>query len=115
MSRIIKAWKPKIKESEILAMTKQILSLHGYKVYRINNAGTWNGRAYVFHGTKGVPDLIAINDGNVLFVECKGTSGKVSDEQREFINLVNAKMAFSYVITPDNVKLLPDLLKVVKP
>jgi Holliday junction resolvase len=54
--------------------------------------------AYVIvtHGPKnrpvcpGVSDIVAVFPGRVLFVECKGEGGKVSEEQREFLSTMRA-------------------------
>lgn len=36
----------------------------------------------------GVSDLICINNGEVLFIECKDDKGRQSDKQKEFENIV---------------------------
>ena len=85
--------KPTISESTVQSQVKQYLELMGYKVYRVNNSGTWNEskHCYIFHGTAGVSDLIGFKAGHpALFVECKSPKGKPSPAQVEFLGLVNA-------------------------
>jgi len=69
------------------------LNKFGYKVWK-----TFAGTAPIFHEgqmifrrarkgleTKGMPDLIAIGKGKILFIEVKSSTGKVSKEQTEFL------------------------------
>jgi hypothetical protein len=37
----------------------------------------------------GVSDLICINNGEVLFIECKDYKGKQSEKQKEFENIIS--------------------------
>ena len=82
-------------------ITKQIiegLEYKGYRVFKIFNGGVFggvrNGKA-VFRQKdpkyKGVSDLIAINkkDNKLLFIEVKGKGGSPSDEQLQFIDMVD--------------------------
>lgn len=80
-------------ESTVQKQLKEYLEIMRYTVYRINNTGIFNKEknAYIFHGTAGVPDLIALKKGHkMLFIECKGTGKKPTEEQTEFIDLVNS-------------------------
>jgi hypothetical protein len=43
----------------------------------------------------GVSDLICINNGEVLFIECKDLKGKQSDKQKDFQNIVELQ-GFKY-------------------
>lgn len=87
-----KTVKPKLSESVVQKQIKQYLELVGYTVYRINNTGTWNEsqQAHIFHGSKGVPDLLGMKKGHpLLWIEFKGTGGKLSQAQMEFIGLAD--------------------------
>lgn len=78
-------------ENEVQKSIKEYLELRGFSVYRVNNGGVWNQKrkCYIYHGTPGVCDLIAMKPGEqILFIECKA-KGKASDKQLEFIELVN--------------------------
>lgn len=79
-------------ETEVQSQIKQYLERLGYAVYRINNGAVFNKArdAYVFHGTSGVSDLLALKIGQpALFIECKKTGGKPSASQTEFMRLVD--------------------------
>ena len=43
----------------------------------------------------GISDLIVINNGKVLFIECKDSKGKQSDKQKDFQNIVELQ-GFEY-------------------
>ena len=87
--------KIKSTENEVKAAIKKYLEVHGYTVYRINNGGVAiggrSGKAgdkarFVFHGTKGFPDLVAIKTGcSVIYVETKATGKIPSHEQSSFL------------------------------
>lgn len=79
-------------ENKVQKAIKEYLEWHGYTVYRVNNSGTYNQerKQYIFHGTKGLPDLIALKKGKyALFIECKSAKGKQTKEQIEFDKLMN--------------------------
>ena len=82
-------------ERDVIRSITQYLRLWGWDVYRINNAGVWNAKArhgkgaWIFHGTPGVSDLIAIKNDRMIFIECKSEHGKVSPEQQEFLDKIS--------------------------
>lgn len=45
----------------------------------------------------GVSDLICINNGQILFIECKDYKGKQSDKQKEFEEIVTMQ-GFKYIL-----------------
>lgn len=94
--------KLKVPERDVLATTKQILEAHGFTVYRINNTGIYSAarKVHIFHGTKGLPDLVAVHDACnvVVFVECKGSGGKLTPEQKEFLDAVDDTTSYSAVV-----------------
>lgn len=83
--------KPKLLEKEIQKQIKTYLEYNKWKCYRINNGGTYNAKAkaFVFHGTAGVSDLLAIKEGYpILFLECKRKGGVISDAQKKFVEAI---------------------------
>lgn len=86
---------PKIKqkakdesENEVKRKVAEYLIKAGYTLYRINNAPVAFKR---FHGKKGVSDTIAFKPGEyALAIEGKSTGKKPSNEQMDFLELVNA-------------------------
>jgi len=83
--------KQKIPEKLIQKQIIDYLKLKGFKTYRVNNAGVWNAKvkAFIWHGTAGVPDIIAMKKDNLLFIECKSSVGKMSLDQKDFLDSVN--------------------------
>lgn len=90
----------KILEKDVIRNTLDILKLHGFKTWRINNAGIWNPnkKVYIFHGNKGVPDIFSCNGKSALWIECKGTGGKLTPEQKEFLDAVQDTKSYSAVV-----------------
>ena len=83
-------------ENEVKNVIKNYLSLMGYSVYRINNAGVFRGTGkdgknkFSFAGDAGVADLYAVGGSGVaLWIETKATGKKPTEEQSEFGRVVN--------------------------
>ena len=67
--------KPKITETDIRRQGRDYLRIKGWFVF------------YVLQGLgayRGIPDLIAVRDGRVLFIELKTARGRQSDHQKKF-------------------------------
>lgn len=62
-------------ESRVLSAVKAILNFHGWFVQR-NQQGLGN--------TKGRPDLEALRNGVVIWIECKSPTGKLRKGQPEY-------------------------------
>jgi hypothetical protein len=56
----------------------------------------------------GVSDLICINNGEILFIECKDEKGRQSDKQKEFEIIINSQ-GFKYFL----VRSLEEFKKIV--
>lgn len=66
---------PRVLESQIQAEIKQYLQIKGWFVYKNHQSlGSY----------KGIADLTAIKNGQVLWIEVKTTRGKVSPYQEAF-------------------------------
>jgi len=83
----------KTKEADVLRGCLDLLSIKRVKHFRTNNMPAFDpqrGCYRTFHGTKGMPDIIAIiptmsNDGVVgcfCGIECKSSDGKQSEDQK---------------------------------
>lgn len=57
----------------------ELAQLLGWKVYH-----TWNS----IHSAKGFPDLVLVRE-RVIFAELKSEKGRVSDEQRQWIDALH--------------------------
>ena len=101
-------------ENEVKAAIKKYLEAHGYKVYRINNAGmnvAQKGERprFAFHGTPGFSDMVAFKAGClVVFVEIKATGKKPSEAQNSFLNL--ASTCNSIAVWADSLDMFVDKL-----
>lgn len=58
------------------------------KIYRKNQSR---------HSLKGVSDIIGIVDGRFIAIEVKNRTGKLSPEQRQFINKINVSGGLAFV------------------
>jgi len=72
-----------------------------------NNTGAYNdGQRYIRYGLcKGSSDLIGIFKGRFLAIEVKTPKGRVSKEQKKFIDAVNGAGGIGFVArSPEDVK-----------
>lgn len=93
-----------IKENDVKKAIREYLELKGYKVYRINNGGSYRGKnkkggaRYSFAGSPGVPDLYAMKDGSSpLWIETKSTGERATASQLEFGELANKTVGTLWV------------------
>lgn len=101
---------PKIKlkasENEVTAAIVEGLSAKGYKVWKTFSppAPIFKDGEMIFRKRKkeletaGLPDLIAIGHNRILFVEVKGTTGKLSPEQVEFMRSIESVMMVKGIV-----------------
>lgn len=106
-----------IKEADVLKACIQYLEFSPFFAWRSNNTGIWNAKqkSYIFHGTKGVPDIIAIepNSGRFIGIEVKGPKGKLSEHQKAFSDNVNNSNAY-YCVVRSVEELDEDLTTILK-
>lgn len=73
-----------------------------WKVAHFRPARTEQGwRTPVQADGKGFPDLVLAKPGRLIFAELKGDRGRLSAEQKAWINVLGATDAEVYVWTPD--------------
>ena len=79
----------KVKEKDLLRTILEWLAYRGIFHYR-NNSGAFitQNNHFVRFGTPGAPDIIAVVNGTFWGIEVKGTGGKQSDLQFEFMKKV---------------------------
>ncbi len=71
----------KVTETDIRRQIQDYLRIRGWFVF------------YILQGLgayKGIPDLIAVKNGRVLFIELKTKTGRQSDHQRKFQSDIEA-------------------------
>jgi hypothetical protein len=102
-------------ESELVTACLAWLQLHRVLAWRSNNAGIFDPvrRCFrSFRGLKRVSDILGILPpaGRLLAVECKARRGRLSAEQRAFLEAVTAAGGLAL-----EVRDLNDLIKAVGP
>ena len=96
--------KTKVLEKNVLNACCDYLALRKHFFWRNNNAPIYDPRFGGFHPLpkhtmKGIPDIIVITDGGyVVFLECKGSNGKLSPDQKIFRDRCKDKGAEYYVV-----------------
>jgi len=75
-----------IKEQDIQKEIKEYLTLTGWFVIKNNTVGIWKAETkhYIPSQAKGLADLTAIKDGEVVMIEVKRKYNKQSPGQIEF-------------------------------
>ena len=96
--------KPKmitVSESDILKSILRLLKIHPKVAiaYRCNSgAAQMGGQRYVACGFVGLSDIAGVLvGGRAFYVEVKAKAGKVSKEQKEFIDKVNFSGGLAFV------------------
>ena len=91
--------KIKITENDVKKQVKDYLSVKGYfHFYMLAGMGAY----------KGIPDIIAIKNNRVLFLEIKRPSGKQSEHQKVFQENIEGQGGEYYIV-----KSLDDLIKII--
>ena len=92
--------KIKITENDVKRQVKQLLSLKGYFHFHIlQGLGAY----------RGIPDIIAIKNNRVLFLEIKRPGGKQSDYQKQFQADIESKGGEYFLVD-----CYEDLVKITK-
>ena len=100
MTKTKTSYKPKITENDVKKVVKDYLTIKGWFHFHVlQGLGAY----------KGIPDIIAIKGGQVLFIEVKKPTGKQSQYQKEFQADIEAHDG-NYLL----VKSVEDLLKGIK-
>ena len=85
--------KQKTTERDVKKSVKDYLELKGWTVFTLYAGGIYNAKSkgYYSHNPAGLPDLLCYHKKMpvMLFLEIKGSGGKVSPEQTKFIEAVN--------------------------
>lgn len=78
-------------EHDLQNFIKLELSKIGFCVFRgnVGKGKTFDGRFFNTGLPKGFPDLFAVKDGKIIFIEVKSKNGKLKEEQKKFIKTMN--------------------------
>lgn len=97
-------------ENPVVRAALQLLAFYQVEAWR-NQAVRVPGRH--FNGRKGVADILGVTaNGRFVAIECKKPGGKVSSEQRAFLDMVQARGGVGIVL--DSVEAAMETLKALK-
>jgi len=86
-----------VREREFGGQVEHLFAVYGWEFYHVIDTAYYARRT-----SSGFPDYCAARRGRVLFVEIKGSTGKVSDEQWKWINLLSENTGVEcYIWRPD--------------
>jgi hypothetical protein len=69
---------------------------------------------YAVGSDSGFPDLVMVKPGvrnGMLFLEVKGPKGKISNEQRDWVDDIRSTGCHAHIVFPEDLPLLQGLLK----
>ena len=110
---------PAVKEKDFQRWVIDVARALGWKVWHVPAPMRWDstGRGKGFVGAKdaaGLADLILVGKGQVLFAEVKGTGGKLSPKQEEFLSSVKAlgepSHVYAYAWWPGDEEFIEEIL-----
>ena len=82
-------------EKEVQAAILQYLTARRILAFRMNTGAVvseYNGKQRMIrYGTPGMADILAFYGGNAYWIECKSPTGKQSELQKSFQQLVEAE------------------------
>lgn len=91
----------KLREADVQRACLQYLAAVGVMAWRNNTTGVYDPSSKRFrsnHSINGVADILGVlPDGRLLAVECKGTGGRVSEDQRFFLDGVRKSKGMAVV------------------
>ncbi len=97
-------------ENPVVRAALSLLAYYGVEAWR-NQAVRVPGRH--FNGRKGVSDILGVTcTGRFVAIECKKPGGKVSPEQRAFLDMVQARGGVGIVL--DSIEAAVETLKALK-
>ena len=74
---------------------------------------THNGDSRRTRGHRGVPDLMAVKGGRMLFIECKRDGGRFGPGQQEWMGALQLAGALCLVVRPNTLGDFIETLKAV--
>ncbi len=79
-------------EHELMDNIRLALSQRGFAVFRANVGTLRQGDRYISTGLpKGFPDLFAVRDGRIYFIETKVKPRKATEEQEQFLRAMRER------------------------
>lgn len=76
-------------EKDFATQVEHLLNLFGWRWTHFEPAMRQSGEwATALRGMKGLPDYVAVRDGELLFAEIKGDRGRLTPDQQEWLSLL---------------------------
>jgi hypothetical protein len=90
------------KESDIQKAILKFLHIKGVFVFKVHNTGIWDPNRKVFrtlqNSCKGIADILGIlPDGRFLAIEVKTKSGRLSVDQKAFLENINRNNGVAFM------------------
>ena len=87
-----------ISERDFAKQLQELFKKLGWKYYHVLEQ-----RKYAKRTSSGFPDYVLAKNGRVIFAEIKGSTGKVTDAQWEWIKLLSENTGIEvYIWRPDD-------------
>ena len=94
---------PAISERDLTAYVRDVARMLGWRRYH-----TWLSK----HSPAGFPDEVLVRRGRLVFAELKSASGKLSDEQRAWLEDLRAVPGLEvYVWRPKDMEAIAEVLR----
>ncbi len=87
-------------ENDFASQVEGYLNIFGWRWVHFRPARTAEGWRTALSGHKGPPDYYAVRNDRLIFIELKGTTGKLSPEQKEWQDDLTLAGAETYVLYP---------------
>ncbi len=81
---------PRMSEADLLRSVIDLANLLGLRIHHSRPARTAHGWRTAISGHKGLPDLVIVGAGGVLWRECKSASGRLSPDQVVWLDALQA-------------------------
>lgn len=80
--------KRRVSEQDFSSQVEDLLKMFGWRYTHFRPAYTSKGYRTPLTGHKGFPDYCCVRNNRLLFLELKSETGKLSDEQAEWITIL---------------------------
>jgi len=101
-----------VREADFAVQIEHLLDLFGWMWTHFEPAVRQSGRwATPLRGDKGLPDYVAVRRGRLLFIEIKGTGGRLTLGQSAWLEQLRHAGAETFVWWPDDVLVAKEILR----
>jgi hypothetical protein len=90
-----------IKESAVIRAVDEYLTVSGIQHWRNNTGAHVEGSRFIRYGKPGSSDFCGVcpGSGRFLAVECKRPGGKLTEPQRDFLDMINRNGGVGIVVS----------------